>query len=474
MDGIINNNFNTEGQINEYEEKIAELCDIFPDKSQTEIQKAFLSSNKNLPATCELLLTGHETLLKESDVAGVDPQVNRKQEFTPVDELGAMFPNIDRKAITTALQSNKNSLDDTIGDLLNFDILSVEQGNEQKRLESQIKKGNRYRDVDKNDWKLTSNYLEIVQQYTNVDNDTAMKSYYNNFMNMGKTIINIIWTAENDHNARQKNDSKILTRKPTTGGRVQSAYGYAHEATNSFTALEKKRYLNGNDKSMQSSPYVYNPNTEETKKVSEILTENPIVKCISRDFLKKALKFYNGDMKRTLSVILFIIDLNASKDTYCRVNASKDCAGYKHHTASSYPKAFKQKTPSAGTIALRCSDFQSEEHYKIGCEMIETILIAPRLDFHGFIPEDAIQILKICLKKWWNHELLERELKAQKLSISKAFNVSAVEVVTGRGIHSVGGVSVLRKRVKMFLDRENYLYWEEPSYFIVTGKKPVK
>ena len=103
--------------------------------------------------------------------------------------------------------------------------------------------------------------------------------------------------------------------------------------------------------------------------------------------------------------------------------------------------------------------------------MVQDVLVSPRLDFHGFLCNDALLVLHKCLNKWWEEELTQRELHNQKLSMSQVANVSPLTVITGRGIHSDNGVSKLKRDVRKFLDKNDYKYHEDTAYFVVLGKK---
>lgn len=87
------------------------------------------------------------------------------------------------------------------------------------------------------------------------------------------------------------------------------------------------------------------------------------------------------------------------------------------------------------------------------------------------MPYEAELIAERCLNVWWTKELALREMNGQRLNQIKAINLAPFKIITGRGLHSVGGVSKVRIKVKKFLDTCLYSYTEEASYFIVEGKK---
>ena len=115
--------------------------------------------------------------------------------------------------------------------------------------------------------------------------------------------------------------------------------------------------------------------------------------------------------------------------------------------------------------------FVDDESYKKGLTIVQDTFTNYRADLHGFLPDEAVSIVRECLKKWWAEELILREQKAQRLNQRIVANVKPFTIITGRGIHSVGGVSKVRKKVKYFLENNTFVFLEEPSFFIVEGKK---
>lgn len=72
---------------------------------------------------------------------------------------------------------------------------------------------------------------------------------------------------------------------------------------------------------------------------------------------------------------------------------------------------------------------------------------------------------------WWSDELYHRENNGGKLHLTKANHVGPLKVITGRGIHSAGGIPKVKNAVIRYLDTHKYLYDDNASAFIVKGKK---
>lgn len=444
--------------------KFDELRLIFPDKSEKVVAEALRESDNKLEIACDLLISRVET--KDNKTTRTLLSSDTENSLY---ELSVMFPNIDKRAIELAYNSNDKSLEKTVSDLLNFDILSLVGSEEQEVLEKQIKNKKVTHVALKNDWEVTADLIRTIEEHTDVNPRLARESYYDNSLSAVRAIIKIIWTKETS-NFGNCTKQKPLGNRTATGrhGRVQSVNGFAHLKSNSFSALDNYEESD----SIDDPPYIYSPDSKEAKELSELSRSNSVIKCINPNFLKRALAFYKGNLQRTITLAFFIIESNGSRATHDIDNSkvSADDKGF-IPTIKSRPKRIQNSPGRETCTELNEGSFQNNEQYKAGKKMIEGILSITRLDFHGFLPNNAVQILKICLKIWWHEELVERELNSQKLSITNVIHVSPLEVVTGRGIHSVGGVSILKKRVKKFLDENNYAYWEEPSYFTIMGRK---
>lgn len=449
------------------ESKLDELALIFPDKRHAQILRALESANGDSHEACAILLS-------ESSSEPV-------QVSDPLDELKAMFPNVDSKTIEDVYQRSK-SIEAATSELLSLPMLSLVDDEEQKHAERQLKDGqcdkitNNQNAWQKTSWKMNSDKIRTIRHYTAVSDTKARQAFHENSFSAVKSIIQLIWDQNYFSNSGSKHKEPEPRVKKSRGGRVQAATGFAHatgfadESKSSFKVLENTdNDADVADKEVEGI-YVYSDNSKEAQELKDVLQSNAELRTINLAFLKRALTFYRGDLQLTMSLALFILEANGAKATYHSVPDPKEMFNF----TIAQSKSQKNKATAVSimdTTHLTPQAFQNDEHYHEGRRMIQNVLTTTRFDFHGFVPKDAIQVLQECLDKWWNQEIREREMNSQNLSISKALNVAPIEIVTGRGIHSAGGISTLKIKVRKFLNDNHYVYWEEPAYFIVQGRK---
>lgn len=454
------------------ESKVIELCGVFPDKKHSEVVNALESADGDLQSACAILLA------EPNEIDGV---TILEDNPNPLEELQVMFPEVDSNEIA-AVYNRYQSVDRAITELLSLPLLRLEDGEEQKVAERQVQTRQFARPKGQEEegtaWKSVPDKIKTIQQFTAVPDTLARQAFHESSFNAIKAIVKLVWTTESFGDGipaadsvfnENANDSKPVTIKPK-GGKVQSAAGFAHATKDDFNTLDNEPEITAPAIS-RGRTYVFTEDSKEAQELQEILRSNSTLRSINRAFLKRALTFYRGDMSMTMSLALLIIEADLSCATYKTEQSDLNLEeGFKMSSGSSKNSHLSsgRRDRPARTSSLT---LQNDEHYSKGQQMIEHVFDSPRLDFHGFVPKDAIQVLKICLDRWWTQELSEREMNRQKLSISRALNVVPLEVVTGRGIHSAGGVSTLKIKVRAFLNNNNYLFSEESAYFVIEGKK---
>ncbi len=94
-----------------------------------------------------------------------------------------------------------------------------------------------------------------------------------------------------------------------------------------------------------------------------------------------------------------------------------------------------------------------------------------KLDLHGFMVNSAVECCRRVLADWWNDEIQSRVYHGDNLRSEKCLRVEDFVLVTGRGLHSSGGKAKIKPAVKKFLHSNGYLFDEDNSYLIVTGRR---
>lgn len=228
--------------------------------------------------------------------------------------------------------------------------------------------------------------------------------------------------------------------------------------------------------------------TNTSDDLSDLL-HSPRLSSISPRFLEKALEYFHGDHERTAALLILIAEHNYGKHTgYYRVepgpgpgpgpglkpgpgpSTSSIRPGSRPGSRPS-PKPRFSISPSTTPKAISSPINGTRDGTRDGPEAGDE---PQTLDFHGWLPEDAATTAAQRLARWWATELAQRELNNTRLNQIEAVHVSPVTLVTGRGLHSTGGVPRVRIRVQRMLDELNYVYIEEPSRFTVTGRRRIR
>lgn len=94
------------------------------------------------------------------------------------------------------------------------------------------------------------------------------------------------------------------------------------------------------------------------------------------------------------------------------------------------------------------------------------------LDLHGLLVPQAMSQTSSALSDWWKTEQTARiqDGRLHQYGATARF-VDPLKVVTGRGLHSEGGVSKIKKGVRGYLERNGYLYEEESWGYVVHGRR---
>ncbi|EJS42974.1 cue2p [Saccharomyces arboricola H-6] len=434
----------------DHDSKLSALMDMFPTVSRSTLQVRLLENNNDLELTVGLLL-------KESDErCTVDDELH---------QLYDMFPQLDCNIIKNQFITNGKSVEPTISDLLNYEILQKLEDNQKDSPNST------QQEEKKNNWKLTKDHTETIIKFTDAPKNVAQKYFVENGFDPIRAIIKII--LEYFDKSHFKGNPHIVKQKPrmtalVRGGRVQSSMGLAHLSKKSEMSTKEEE-----EKTKRAQTYKHSQNSAQMIELNELIAGNHDLKAINHGFLQKCLQFYDGDITKVLDLSTLLIEdeKNITKtwnfDEGFTMTSQDNCK--QHLSRSSTPPAPHKN----GANNLPKSHFQNEEVHKEATSIMNNLFQTYRLDFHGFLPSEALSILKLALNKWWSKEVTERELNSHNINAygSKVQFVSPLVVVTGRGIHSVGGISKVRLQVKNFLEKNHYIFWEEPSFFRIDGKK---
>ena len=485
--------------------KLLQLAEIFPDKPIDELKTSLDDAAGDLELTVSLVLSGSDSVHREQLTKDVQPKVTTDNGTNPVEdnllELYSMFPDIDTRVITSYYNSEGNSLYNTICDLLSYEMLSVEDKGEQQLLEERLAEL-RTKQSTKNSWSLFREHVSLILKYTQVDERTARQYYYKHFFHPIPTIVAIIHEQKRvkaiDRNVTvNETKTKTKNRAKHNFSRVQSQRGFAYTrghiplrytataTTTSSSSTVKNHHSQtspvttkpGNVESKQL--YVYSDSDPKLKALRELVRSSPNLSGINPAFLRDALTYYRGDTEKTLDLCCLLAEQNGIK--YSFLFDTPDGVGHRleEHTHSNLTVTTSRpptpSTPSKGSKHGKTAETLGISKHREAIvsneRQLRDLFNTYKLDFHGYLPQEAESILRLALERWWNEEIMLRERNTIRLNLIEVRFVQPLIVITGRGIHSVGGVSKVRIQVKKLLENEMFVFDERPSFFTVYGKK---
>ncbi|QEU59420.1 Cue2 [Kluyveromyces lactis] len=458
------------------DQHVESLGQLFPDLPEVKLRNALTSSNNDINLACSILL---------SEVSSQP----KNQQSDHVRELMSMFPNLSKDSIKKALDTTNGNVDEAIQDLLCVNTLSLEERNSKQSENNHQKSNSLPKDSD---WNKLNDNLEIVMKYGDVPRHIAQDLYMEQRLDPIRALIQLIFTYEEQVSKYHLSQLRKPVIKPTA--RVQSQNGFIHQMSRNEKPSPKPDVGTPSKptKFFQERTYKYDPCNEQALALDDLIQSDNKLRAINHKFLERALEYFNGEVAPTVSLAILIAERKCAKYTgqYTLSLDGKNANGaqFKHQitplrakTVSPSVPAFpaaairvtkvNQRTVTTSSVRINESQFRNPEHYKAGLKMIENIMTSPKLDFHGWFPEDAHLVTSECLKRWWKQELSSRELNNQRLNQIQVMNVPNITIITGRGLHSVGGIPKVRKRIQKFLTENNYNYIEESSLFVVNGKK---
>ncbi|KAG7910244.1 hypothetical protein KL907_001135 [Ogataea polymorpha] len=178
--------------------------------------------------------------------------------------------------------------------------------------------------------------------------------------------------------------------------------------------------------------------------ISKSKQTNPYLNNIEKRFYLDCLEYFGGDVNRTIQLATWMLNPNSSPQSVSTV------------------KSLPSSSASSMSLARPPDPLQ---------EIIDGALKTNKLDLHGLLVSEAQHCVQQVLKSWWRYEMEQRIIEGTNLRGKKAIYVGDLDIITGRGFHSSGGVPKLKNLVHRLLNAENYIFEDIVLGFKVMGKK---
>lgn len=224
-------------------------------------------------------------------------------------------------------------------------------------------------------------------------------------------------------------------------------------------------------RSLSKGLYLYDDISPEAKQLEE-LCEMEEFKALDKLFLQKLLVATKGDISQLIDTVSRILLDHLQEHTFPQGKLPPK----KVMNISTISPKLKSSTllvPAAGWNAVEAKK-KAQRPVTGTCSYIpqkSNRNIENRIDLHGMQVAQAVQIAGRSLREWWDVELAERVHEGRFENYgSKAHFVDLLDLISGRGIHSVGGYLKIKVSLRNYLDNNKYIYTENTWGYTVHGK----
>ena len=407
------------------------FSDVFPKVARSELKLRLISAN-NVEELMEDLMLEEETYdiierLENDKIAEAEESKPTKKYSADVYRLKDMFPNHDNDVLEKVLESHYGDMQLASVSLLNNDETRfVKKKNDSvwaSRLES------------------FQASVKSLKSLVGLSNEEVVRYLHQNRRNFFDALEDIVY------NYRKRLEVPPLRNLIPAGGRVQGSKARA-------TPL----YANASSKNIKT----LDKESPERQELASIYASNPAMQVFKLEFLMKCLEFF-GNVYRVVEVGHYLIDNNILPDVKNKLTTKvikPEITLPKIDVKVAFENYHKNLSNKKATLEV------------IDMKLIDDFKKTGVVDLHGYKLKHGLEITRQILKIWWDEEI-NRRVDEGELSKygSKAQFVDSATIITGRGIHSAGGVAVLKKGVSQFLDRGNYIYEERIGSFEVLGKR---
>ena len=449
------------------------LKELFPHIKDHELERYLNSAADDLDLCISMILSDTDNLSNHnvSDM-GEEQTLTSLNEL---EELKLMFPKLDPTLIESIYRDENERISNVITHLLNLEYIHNETSGEGFAPPTLLGAQNTFKQStrSKNQWQNTYNNIDILANLLNWTSDQSLliQLYHENQFSTIKTLIYII--LKQIHPPRLPVSTSSTSNSTLRGkkfSKVQNNTGFAHNTDKNKGKNNKIGRIDSRSSINRQLSGTMNMNVNLYISYDEYLSlikQDKHCDGINPQFVLKLFEYFQSNESQTSfqnchKILQYILDdPNGITLTFSK---------YDNETSWNSVSNISKKN----TTTIKSS---SNIHNSTGIEptyrdpTIDDVFETYKLDFHGFTPQHAVVVLNNIINKWWDEELKLRELNNYNMKQQSVTCLEPLTLITGRGIHSVGGKSPVRFQVKRYLQLNGYLFNEEPSYFEVYGKQ---
>ncbi|KAL6933735.1 hypothetical protein ACO0R3_001513 [Hanseniaspora guilliermondii] len=488
------NNF----QKGEFKEKCAIVQSLLPQIQIDVIERKLTENNYNVEVTVDQILSTSE---RYSHFNGnkTDATIFKSLDFLDIDEDFILektsywlnlFPQLSHSQIKEVIKQNIDESDEIILSALEATSVLVHEESDGQNFQKNLADTRFINEIIlfehtphvivENDLLLgdlngidTDRIIQIkrdtIRNYIFLDDTTIEKLLEEHGFHIGRVLVYIITEGLSESFTKETFNHSFTTKavvQRSQGKRnVKLADPFAPYLKKSIS--KPKKIIDINLKSKKLIEYC-------NDKTTEIL-------------LKKVINYYVGDEKKALH----LLDL-LEKNEY--INESVKIVGIyqKHNEWSSIkfsePDLKAQNGKSTVTAQVQKETIkrpkqiryaatlrQKEKPQRKANDTYEAIEPVPLVvDLHGQTVAGSLMTISKSVRNWWRRELYLRGNNAVNLQDAKshkALYTGQLKIITGKGLHSKNGISIIKIQCRNYLRLNFYTFEEHDGYFIVTGRQ---
>lgn len=443
------------------------LKELFPDVAGEKLELTLESAQGDVELATSMLLSEMES---DHHVNGND---NGVTTIDHVHEVELMFPDIDAATVASVYRQEKGMVPNVITHLLNLEYLKNESMAEQEGEKHVEQIGI---PLKRKAWKSTYDEMDTVAHVLQWPQDQIphlTQLYQENSFSSRRTIVSIILDQIHPMSRSPRPITQISRHDFS---RVQSNRGFAHkkgkQQNNNLSSLLNKKQATQKQQHIEQQRI-----TITYDEYLDMIKEDPYCQGVNPQFVSNLFQYFKvdsidhndntnkADLESCFRVLSYILDdPNGVAFTF---NKHPDGDGSWNVVVSNTNGPGNKRNSKNYSVA------SSNNKNRLTMDpQNDDVFQTFKIDFHGYSPKQAVTTLNQIMNSWWDEELKQRELNNYNLRQRDVVCLEPLMVVTGRGIHSIGGKSPVRIQVKRYLQLNGYLFHEEPSYFQVYGKKP--
>lgn len=415
------------------------LADLFPTYSRTDL-KTRLKVSDDLDELIESLFLEQELndILEQLSAEAHELEIaEHERKYSPqVCHLKEIFQDYDIDVLERVLDEHHGDLELVTNNLLSGRVPAF--------YERPPKPGNRFAAEDTM-WGNQHQACKKLSEMMEIEFSQALE--YMDFTH-GKLVDAVVAIIRDGNKVQEPVNAPVMP--VTRGGRVQRGGSRSHQRQAVRYATQKKE-------------------------LHLIIESNPVLKTLHRKFCELAVEHFRGDVIKAIEVCRFLVQNNGAGLTHGARKVKNSSPSYA--SAAKAAPAQPSKGPPL-TLSAQFASFRTKADAVVGPQtdlekqIYGLYLRTSRLDLHHLKLAPAMQVTRRALNDWWSREKEQREYEGTLSKFtSRAVFVDPLNIITGRGIHSVGGVPVIRQSVSRYLQASGYVYDEKAGSFIVLGKK---